>query len=472
MENSELNGAWIIGQTSQNVEVRATPLRLSRYGVVFELYGAANVLQLSEVLSPFKVYVDNQILYSGRAVVKALVDTGPVSICEATLEDSWIDVDLYSAQNNHAKLHESFEGFLRRWQRHYKVLPEYKVLASDMQTFLTDLRLWVEQIELGIRAMPTGERFQYERELGQELTKSIFPPLDVLFEKFESLTATIPEDLRPIHRAYIRRQIHSLVLCSPFAFRTVHKPLGYAGDYEMVNMILRDPHEGGSLFGKMLNRWFIKQPPAEAHRNRIKYLHQKLVAETARLAAQGKTARIYNLGCGPAQEIQAFLQESAISDRAQLTLIDFNEETLRFARSILESLKNKHGRSTSIEFIKKSVAQVLKSKDRRTEGSASLKYDFIYCAGLFDYLTDALCRQLMSIFYDMLAPGGLLVTTNVDSSNPIRRWLGDILDWHLIYRTGKQLRDLGPKAAGPDFSYVQADHTGVNIFLEVRKPVT
>src|SRR6185436_4876956 len=104
--------------------------------------------------------------------------------------------------------------------------------------------------------------------------------------------------------AYIKRLIHPLVLSSPFAFRSVQKPLGYAGDYQMVNMILGDPHQGGSLFGKVLNRWFIKQPPAEAHRNRIKYLTQKLVEETARVSAQGKAARIFNLDCGPSQEIQ------------------------------------------------------------------------------------------------------------------------------------------------------------------------
>lgn len=34
------------------------------------------------------------------------------------------------------------------------------------------------------------------------------------------------------------------MLCSPFAYRAYHKPLGYAGDYEMVNMIARDPYEG------------------------------------------------------------------------------------------------------------------------------------------------------------------------------------------------------------------------------------
>ena len=53
---------------------------------------------------------------------------------------------------------------------------------------------------------------------------------------------------------------------------------------------------------------------------------------------------------------------------------------------------------------------------------------------------------------------------------PIRHWLGDILEWHLIYRNGQQFRRLRPEEASPDQVNVVADITGVNIFLEVRKP--
>ena len=469
MDNSELSDTLIIGRTSENVELRATPVHLGRYGVAFELYGGG-LPRASEVLTEFQILRGDTAIYSGRAVVKSLVDTGPAVLCEATLEESWIDVELYRANDRRNVIQEGFRDFVKRWQKQYKVLPEYKVLVADMQTFLTDLRLWVEQIELGVRAAPTGDRAQLERELGAEIAQCAFPALDTFFEKLENVTSSLEEHLQPAHRAYVRRQLHPLLLCSPFAFRTIRKPLGYAGDYEIVNMILRDPHEGASLFGKVLNRWFIKQPPAEAHRNRVKYLAQQLTAETARLSAQGRNLRVFNLGCGPAKEVQMFLSENHLSDRAQFTLLDFSEETLNYARQALDGARRAHGRTAGIEYVKKSVAQVLKGKDRRTEGPASVKYDLIYCAGLFDYLADNLCRQLMNHLYEMLAPGGLLLTTNVDVCNPIRHWLGDVLDWHLIYRNGQQFATFTPKLANPDWSRVHADITGVNIFLEVRKP--
>ena len=224
------------------------------------------------------------------------------------------------------------------------------------------------------------------------------------------------------------------------------------------------------MFAKSLNDWFISQPPAEAHRNRIKHLTKLLIQETARVAAQGREARIYNLGCGPAGEIQRFLAEQDLSNQAELTLLDFNNETLAYTTGVLQELKLRHRRSTRINMVKKSVGQILKGRGKSTAGGVDVRHDFIYCAGLFDYLADQHCKQLMNLFYQMLAPGGLLVATNVDASNPIQEMLDYVLDWNLIYRSGNQLRTLAPDGADPDRISVTADVTSVNIYLEVRKP--
>src|SRR5262249_4825494 len=154
--------------------------------------------------------------------------------------------------------------------RNYRILPEYKAVIADMQTFLADLRLWLDQAELGIRSMPTGDRQQMEHELALQLGERTTRALGDLFEKFESVALTIEselEDQRAAHSAFAKRLLHPHLLSSPFLYRTFKKPLGYAGDYEMVNMICRDPLEGSTLFAKILNLWFLRQPPAEAHRN-------------------------------------------------------------------------------------------------------------------------------------------------------------------------------------------------------------
>src|SRR5262249_19557617 len=154
-----------------------------------------------------------------------------------------------------------FRDFIQHWQTVYKVLPEFKVVLADMQTFLSDLRLWLDQVELQIRSAPAGDRTQMERDTVQEVGDAMVPAFDALHERLEHLSATIPEELRPTHQSLSKRQLHPLTMCSPFAYRTYTKPLGYAGDYEMVNMIARDPFEGGSLFAKVVNLWFLSQWP-------------------------------------------------------------------------------------------------------------------------------------------------------------------------------------------------------------------
>jgi extracellular factor (EF) 3-hydroxypalmitic acid methyl ester biosynthesis protein len=265
----------------------------------------------------------------------------------------------------------------------------------------------------------------------------------------------------------MRRQLHPLVLCAPFAHRTFEKPLGYAGDYEMVNMIVRDLYEGNSLFAKILNTWFLRQMPAEAHRNRIKYLRDRLIQETARAARAGRPARILNLGCGPAFEIQRFLEESPISDNAHFTLLDFNDETLQYTQAKLAAAARDNRRRTEVRLQKKSVLQVLKEYARPKVEPP--KYDMVYCAGLFDYLADPACKHLMNIFYDMTVPGGLVLATNVEPSNPMRNGMEHLLDWNLIYRNGAQFRTLHPQKAEAENVEVYGDVTGVNVILEVRK---
>jgi len=455
---------------SQGLEISATPLRLTQHLVVFEVYNPEIILQLSEVLSEFKVTRHGRLLYSGKVVVSNLIQVGEISVCEARLQEAWWDLRLLpmrDLRDHRQTLSTEFTQFLRQWQGLYKILPEYKIAVSDIQSFLADLRLWLDQVEMTAHLPRTnGERSG--RELAHDLHTPVHGALDALFERFEIAAERIERDHQPAHEIFCQRQLHPLLLSSPFMHRIFTKPLGYAGDYEMVNMILRDPYEGSSLFGKLLNAYILSQNPAKAHRNRVQYLTERIREESKRLALLGRKIRILNIGCGPAKEVQTFLQEDSLANHAEFTLLDFNEETLNHTRSQAEALKMQHGRTTAFHFVKKSVYAMLK-ESARSQG-APIEYDFVYCAGLFDYLTDRICKELINRFYDVLAPCGLFVGTNVDASIPIRNVMEYIFDWRLVYRTRESLLSLAPDRMEPDHVFLKADSTANNLFLELRKP--
>jgi extracellular factor (EF) 3-hydroxypalmitic acid methyl ester biosynthesis protein len=466
--NGESSAALVLGQTSQGAEIHASLSRLTRYTAVFEIYNPAVVLRTSEVLEKFKVLINETAVYSGRATVRSVINAGVALLCEVSLGDSWVAMDVLPVGRQ--KQVANFSEFLRQWQKMYNIRPEFKIAVADMQTFLTDMRLWFEQVELNVRSMPSGSRLSAERDIAAELGQSTTPALTALFEKFEHALTGLDLDLEPAHQSFSRRQLHPALLCAPFLYRAYFKPLGYAGDYEMVNMIARDPLEGGSLFAKILNLWFLQQAPAEAHRNRIKYLTGQLSQEILRSLKTGRPLRILSVGCGPAQEVQCFLKENPLAKNSDFTLLDFNSETLAHVESVLTELKRRLGLTTPIKCIKKSVHHILKESGKSVERTADDLYDLVYCAGLFDYLTDSVCRKLTGIFYEWLAPGGLLVTTNVDALNPRRITMDYIMEWHLNYRNSAEFSSLRPDRIPAEACKLKSDETGVNIYFEARKP--
>lgn len=374
-QDSGQNGSgdtFLSFDTSQGQGLSGTLLRVSRFEVAFELYSPQSVLRTSEALSNVKIMVNARAIYAGRATISSVVNVGTLVVCEAKLGDGWLDLDAFLPKLESKCLREGFGTFLQQWHGVYKVLPEYKSIVSDMQMFLTDLRLWLDQIELGIRSTPAGDRIGLEHELALGLGEATTPVIGELFQRFEAVAERVEKDMpehRAMHSAFAKRLLHPLLLSSPFLYRSFRKPLGYAGDYELVNMICRDPLEGSTFFAKIINLWFLNQPPAEAHRNRIQYLVDQISETVLRAARENRKARIVSVGCGPAQEVQRFVADNQLAEHADFTLIDFDQETAEYTRTTLEGLKRRHGRGTTIQVTRKSVNQILKEAGRTIERS-------------------------------------------------------------------------------------------------------
>src|SRR5260370_40891927 len=106
---------------------------------------------MSEVLSDFTLRHYEQPVYSGKALISNLLQTGSCTVCEALLEDSWIDGFSLLPSTNPAQAKASFGQFLEHWAKSYRVLPDFKAVIADIHSFLLDLRTWLEQIELTVR---------------------------------------------------------------------------------------------------------------------------------------------------------------------------------------------------------------------------------------------------------------------------------------------------------------------------------
>ena len=65
------------------------------------------------------------------------------------------------------------------------------MVIGDLQKFLTDLRLWLEQVELGIRSSPSADRAALERSIVDDLAPSVVRAIDTFIERFEAIVGLV-----------------------------------------------------------------------------------------------------------------------------------------------------------------------------------------------------------------------------------------------------------------------------------------
>ena len=456
-------------RSGEGTEVKARVTRLVAQSVALEIYDPSLLLRASEVLAEFKIVLRNRTVYSGHAVVRNFLNTGATLVYEVALdESSWISSRTGAREIRPASIPNEFKQFVKAWQSSYLVTDSYKAVIADLQTFLIDLRLWLDHVELGLAGLNETDRTSRVDDVALELRPSVSAALANMFERFEFVAGQIPEDLQPAHGTFGQRQLHPHLLCAPFIHRTYSKPLGYAGDYEMMNMIVRNGLEGKTLYAKLVNAYLLDQVGPQAVRSRVNFLERRISEETSRCVRANRTASVYCIACGPAREVENFLAGNPLADQAEFRLLDFNEETLSFVSGRMDEVKRLQGRKTRVNLVRNPVQNLLKSNGR--SGGAESEYDLIYCSGLYDYLNDRVVRTLNNYLYDRLRPGGLLVVGNFGTNLPVKHFIEHFLEWFLIYRDRRQFTALSPAKASLADCNVISEETGTNIFLEVRKP--
>ena len=216
--------------------------------------------------------------------------------------------------------------------------------------------------------------------------------------------------------------------------RSYAKPLGYPGDFEIMNQVYDWQRVGQSPYEMLLHR--IGLEVAECIKTRMEVVEGHI----AELAAQNpqRPARILSLGSGPAREVELYLA-SPEADRgsAAFTLIDQEQQALRHAheRTYPHVLKA-HGRH-SVQALNISFTDVLRGVSAMEELPPQ---DMIYSVGLLDYLTDKRAAGLTKRLFGMLAPGGTLIIGNMYETPLSNLWPMEFCtDWSLYYRNETQM---------------------------------
>ncbi len=449
---------------SQGHKGKGTLIHITRTTAVFEIYNPYSIVQLSEVLPSLNVLRGQRTIYKGRAVVGHILTTGLMVIISATLVDTWNDM---SGLKPGGSLQAETDRFIKDWESGQKLNPDYQLVVGHLRNFLNELSHWLEAAEVEIiDKNEIDDAKNIVEDFYREVEKPIGPKLGELFLQFEEAAKDVELDEITAHKAFARRELHPLTLCSPFVHRTYSKPLGYAGDYEMVNMMLRtSTAKPTTTYAKIVDAFHIEAASPESHRNRIVMLEDRLKQEAERvIQEEERIFTVLNIGCGPAVELRRFIRDNPLSKQSSFQLMDFNDETLKHVKGRLKDAVDESGNKPVLKITHKSIDDLLREAHQKDD-TFGHSFDFVYCAGLFDYFSDHICKRLVSMFYTWLRPGGLLSVTNVHSSNPNRNHMEHLLEWHLVYRNERDMENLVPR----DTHYrVVTDEMGVAVFLDIR----
>lgn len=240
---------------------------------------------------------------------------------------------------------------------------------------------------------------------------------------------------------------------SPFVQRCFAKPRGYAGDAVMLDFIYRHPANQpltrrATARGRQLMQAGLTTPAPRAVRNRCRLLADEIDA----LCCRNPQAEILSLACGHLREAE---HSSALAEGGfgRFVALDQDPESVATVQRDQGAL--------GVEAREGSVKTIL-ARGRRDYG----EFDFIYAAGLYDYLSDRVAARLLGALYGMLKPGGRVWVANFVPDIADVGFMEAIMDWWLIYRDAPAM-----KALATDGLAGYTDVASVRTFHETERNV-
>ena len=445
--------------------VTATVEDLSLYGMALVIPAAAastSLVLAGDRLDQVRVEYGTGVLYEGSVIVRRVTESDEDLVIGVELQPGALDLGaLYRLGER-----QTFADRLRTADgdgASSPLSPAFTSWVANARNYLDTTKQFLDEEERALAGLDLPTREERLSQYLEEAIPLVVARMNAASKELSDLVCDLAPEAHAAHRAYVRKHLVPFLMHSPLLRRAYEKPLGYAGDYEMMNMLYRDHAEGSSLFAKTLNVYAAGEPAAQANINRIEYLGDMIRA--ALKASNAPRVRVASVGCGPARELVALLERSPeLGCRLDVALIDQEERVITFCERTLGPLAARTG--MRLHLIRESVRRLLTSRQL----SATLgQRDIIYSAGLFDYLNTRSFQALLASLYEALAPGGMLAVGNVAAHNPTRWFMEYWLDWFLIHRSAEELlafaADLHPAPASVE---VDAEPLGVNLFLRIR----
>lgn len=442
---------------------RGRLLNVSETGASFELEPGATLLVGSTVLVTIRAETDD--FYKGGARVEWLKPGPEGTSIGVSLFGSQIDFDEVLELRAFLAQRKKAGGLLdRTWRRANNAV--FKGTVGEFALFLEDAGEDLKRIEHTAPPQAVyGERASSTRKAFEHWMHTDFVPGVVDYAaKLDAAAKEARKEDRESLKEFSNRLLQKYFMQAPWMHRACSKPLGYAGDFEVMNFVYAREFVGQTLFGKALHRAFLEVPAAEAVRARKDMIKAHLSGKLEATTSKGIT-RILSVAAGPAQELYELLTEREFPQEIEIVLFDQEVGALTHAHRRLTSVtagttKNR----VKVTYLRDSVKRLLVDPNIFEEHGT---FDAIVCSGFFDYLRVNSATRVTKTFVKYLNPGGSTYIGNMVPENPSRWLMEHHLDWQLIYRTREEMIAFG-RAGAPDCDVkIVEERTRINPFLAI-----
>ncbi len=225
-------------------------------------------------------------------------------------------------------------------------------------------------------------------------------------------------------------------------------PLGYVGDYQIVNAIIdrKETAPEGSI-GRLVGEYSLNAPITEQHREKI----AKQAQAIKRTCQKKSHANILSLGSGPSRDFEQ--AKEYLEGTTNIVLCDFDENAIE------ESIA-RIGDAANID----THVIDLREADTFFNILDGQKFDLILAGGLFDYFPNEIIQVIISKLSAAL--DGEFVFSNIAEGNPSRPWIEVMGRWKLKERTEEGLKDILDSAGAKNYK-IEKDPTGLTYIVTI-----
>jgi SAM-dependent methyltransferase len=337
---------------------------------------------------------------------------------------------------------------------------EYKAHCADVLAFVGAHCARIDRLFSGAE----GRYAPVEREeIFRELLAAVEADWRALLLEGNRLSLAARGDKAATRRmkAYTEACVTPALMDGATWRRCYTKPMGYPGDYQIMNYMYDVKPEGAGLRAQFLHGLgLIAGRPIAT---RMRKLSDLIVEHFAQTPA-ADLRRIASIGCGPARELEPILADLDPRTRLRATLIDQEVDALEYAANRMR-LEVQSGR-LEID----AVNTTFKSMFDPGGIGALANQDVIYSLGLVDYFSPLLAAKFVSRAYDLVKPGGKVIVANAGDSPNGTYWVMEhVLDWTLYFRNVEEMQMLARESHDARVT-VAADPLDAIYFLILEKP--